>query len=346
MKLHANAPHGPKGRAEMVRRVAQGHSAAEEADDFGVSERTVRKWLARYRAEGRQGLTDRSSRPHVMPTAVPPALVERIEALRRQRWTGQRIATKIGFHPATVHRVLKRLGLERLRNLDPRPPVQRYEWARPGELLHLDTKKLGRIAHVGHRITGDRRDTTRGSGWEYAHVCVDDASRAAYVEILPDERKGHTTGFLRRAAAWLAHAGVRIQRVMTDNGPGYISADFKAACGALGAHHLRTRPYTPRTNGKAERFIQTLRASGPITSRTGTRRIDGPGCLAGFIATISTDPTPVLAVGRPSLALRGATTSCECTASRWSYVSWSKALLTSGRGFLSVPSEDERIVSA
>ena len=258
MKLHANAPHGPKGRAEMVRRVAQGHSAAEVADDFGVSERTVRKWLARYRAEGRQGLTDRSSRPHVMPTAVPPALVERIEALRRQRWTGQRIATKIGFHPATVHRVLKRLGLERLRKLDPRPPVQRYEWARPGELLHLDTKKLGRIAHVGHRITGDRRDTTRGSGWEYAHVCVDDASRAAYVEILPDERKGQTTGFLRRAAAWLAHAGVRIQRVMTDNGPGYISADFKAACGALGAHHLRTRPYTPRTNGKAERFIQTL----------------------------------------------------------------------------------------
>ena len=156
MKLHANAPHGPKGRAEMVRRVLRGAATAGEvAEDFGVSERTVRKWLARYRAEGRQGLEDRSSRPHRLPTATPPAIIGRIEGLRRQRWTGIRIAGKLGLGRSTVHRILTRLGLERLRKLSPPPPVQRYERDTPGELLHLDTKKLGRIGRVGHRITGD-----------------------------------------------------------------------------------------------------------------------------------------------------------------------------------------------
>lgn len=163
MKLHANAPHGPKGRAEMVRRVLQGHYAREVAEDFGVTERTVRKWLARYRAEGRQGLTDRSSRPHRMPTATSAAVRERIEGLRRQRWTGARIAGKVGLSAATVHRVLQRLGLERLRKLDPRPPVQRYEWATPGEMLHVDIKKLGRIVQPGHRLTGDRHRIRRGN---------------------------------------------------------------------------------------------------------------------------------------------------------------------------------------
>lgn len=259
MKLHANAPHGPKGRAEMVRRVLRGAATAGEvAEDFGVSERTVRKWLARYRAEGRQGLEDRSSRPHRLPTPTPPAIIGRIEGLRRQRWTGIRIAGKLGLGRSTVHRILTRLGLERLRKLSPPPPVQRYERDTPGELLHLDTKKLGRIGRVGHRITGDRGARARGVGWEYVHVCIDDASRAAYVEILPDERDATTRGFLGRAAAWWTRLGVRIERVMTDNGSAYRSHAFAGVCQALGARHLFTRAYTPRTNGKAERFIQTL----------------------------------------------------------------------------------------
>jgi transposase InsO family protein len=258
MKLHANAPHGPKGRAEMVRRVLRGEFASEVADDFGVSERTVRKWLARYRAEGKHGLTDRSSRPHQMPTATSDDTRTRIETLRRQRWTGARIAAKVKRSPATVHRVLKRLGLERLSKIDPRPAVQRYEWATPGDMLHVDIKKLGRIVEPGHRVTGDRRDTVRGVGWECVHVCVDDASRAAYVEVLPDERLPNAVGFVQRATRWLAQLGVRTQRIMTDNGPAYRSPEFTATCTQLGARHLRTRPYTPRTNGKAERFIQTL----------------------------------------------------------------------------------------
>jgi transposase InsO family protein len=232
--------------------------ALDVADDFGVTERTVRKWLARYRAEGKAGLQDRSSRPHTSPTAVAPAAQRRIETLRRQRWTGARIASSVGRHPATVHRILKRLGLARLRDVDPKPPVQRYEWATPGAMLHVDIKKLGRIIQPGHRMTGDRRDTVRGAGWEWAHVCVDDASRLAYVELLPDERAVNAVGFLTRATHWLAGLGIRVQRVMTDNGSAYVSRDFAAQCLALGTKHVRTRPYTPRTNGKAERFIQTL----------------------------------------------------------------------------------------
>jgi transposase InsO family protein len=242
----------------MVRRVVQGETASEVADDFGVCERTVRKWLARYRAEGRQGLEDRSSRPRRLPTATPERVRARIEALRRQRWTGARIATKVGVHPATVHRILQRVGLERLRKLDPKPAPQRYEWATPGDMLHVDIKKLGRIIQPGHRLTGDRRDTVRGAGWEWAHVCVDDASRLAYVELLPDERTPNATGFVQRAARWLAGFGIRTHRLMTGNGSAYLSRDFAASCLQLGTTHVRTRPYTPRTNGKAERFIQTL----------------------------------------------------------------------------------------
>ena len=259
MKLHANAPHGPRGRAEMVRRVVQGTATAREvAEDFGVSERTVRKWLARYRAEGRQGLTDRSSRPHRMPHATAAPTISQIDTLRRQRWTGARIAGRLGLSRSTVHRILNKLGLERLRKLAPPKPVQRYEWTAPGQLLHLDIKKLGRIGRVGHRISGDRRSRVRGIGWEYVHVCVDDATRTAHVEVLPDEREQTTRGFLDRVGAWWQRVGVQVQRIMTDNGSAYRSQLFTGGCLALGARHLFTRPYTPRTNGKAERFIQTL----------------------------------------------------------------------------------------
>ena len=218
----------------------------------------MQKWLARYRVEQSSGLRDRSCRPHRLARVTPVAQLARIAALRRQRWSIPRIAAAVGVAPSTVGRWVHRWGLGRLPALQPPPPVQRYEWARPGQLLHVDVKKLGRIGCVGHRITGDRRARTRGAGWEYVHVSVDDASRVAYVEVLPDERQPTSRGFVRRAVAWLARARVRVERVMTDNGSAYRSHAFAGTCQRLGLRHLRTRPYTPRTNGKAERFIQTL----------------------------------------------------------------------------------------
>lgn len=257
MNIHQNARLTPRGRGEMVQRVAAGQRMRAVAAGLGVGEQTVRKWVRRYRDHGLPGLQDRSSRPHRCPRASAPSVVARIEALRRQRWTCAQIATAVGVSSATVARLLKRCGLSRLRALDPPVPVQRYERAHPGELLHLDVKKLGRIGQIGHRITGDRRRRVRGLGWEYAHVCVDDASRAAYVELQPDERACTARGFLRRALAWFARAGIRVQRVMTDNSSTYRSHLYAAACRRWGCRQLFTQPYTPRTNGKAERFIQT-----------------------------------------------------------------------------------------
>ncbi len=258
MNIHENARLTPHGRAEMVQRVLAGARVARVAQGAGVSVRTVQKWLARYRVAPSSGLRDRSCRPHRLPRITPAAQLARIAALRRQRWSIPRIAAAVGVAPSTVGRWVQRWGLGRLPALQPAPPVQRYEWARPGELLHVDVKKLGRMGRVGHRITGDRRGRTRGAGWEYVHVSVDDASRVAYVEVLPDERQPTSRGFVRRAVAWLARARVRVERIMTDNGSAYRSHAFAGTCQRLGVRHLRTRPYTPRTNGKAERFIQTL----------------------------------------------------------------------------------------
>lgn len=204
------------------------------------------------------GLQDRSSRPHRLYRPTEQARVERIEALRRQRWTGKAIAAEVGVSAATVSRVLKRLGLNRLSALEPAPPVLRYERERPGELIHIDIKKLGRFEAQGHRVTGDRQaGRSRGAGWEYVHVCIDDASRIAFSQIKPDERKRSAVAFLKAAVAYYARLGVKVERVMTDNGSCYRSMAFKRACQRLGLKHIRTRPYTPRTNGKAERFIQT-----------------------------------------------------------------------------------------
>jgi transposase InsO family protein len=230
----------------------------DAAQAAGISMRTAYKWLARYRAGGAAALHDRKATPARCPHRLPDDRVAAILRLRRQRWSGPRIARALHLPVATVGLVLRRHGLGRLQQLDPPPPPVRYQRARPGELLHIDTKKLARIAGVGHRITGDRRIRARNAGWEHLHVAIDDAARLAYTELLPDDRAASCAGFLARAAAWFADLGVRIERVMTDNAFAYIkSKAFRDTLANLGARHLTTRPYTPRTNGKAERFIQT-----------------------------------------------------------------------------------------
>jgi transposase InsO family protein len=259
MDIHKNARTTPWSRAGIVTRVLERQQPVRQvAKDLAVTERTVRKWLARYQSEGAAGLQDRSCRPHRSPRTTPDSVVAQIVALRRQRWTGARIAPAVALSRASVGRLLRRLGLARLRPPEPPGPVQRYERERPGDLLHVDIKKLGRIAGIGHRITGDRRHRAHGIGWEYVHVAIDDCSRLAYAEVLLDERGETVATFVRRACRWFARRGVRIQRVLSDNGSGYLSRVFAAACQALGIAQRRTRPYTPRTNGKAERFIQTL----------------------------------------------------------------------------------------
>jgi transposase InsO family protein len=247
------------GRLLLIQRVrAAGWRVVDAAAAAGGSERTAYSWLARYRAGGARALHDRSSAPARSPQRLPAATVAAIARLRRQRWSGPRIARALGRPVSTVGTVLRRLGLGRLSALAAKPPAIRYERRTAGELLHIDSKKLGRIAGFGHRVTGDRRQRARGLGWEYLHVAIDDASRLAYTEVLPDELGPSCAGFLARAAAWFAGLGVRIERVMTDNAFAYTKCRaFKAALAELGARHLTTRPYRPRTNGKAERFIQT-----------------------------------------------------------------------------------------
>ena len=260
MNIHKNARLTPHSRAELVRRVMEeGQSPKAVATAFGVSVKTVNKWVKRSKAEGPQGLLDRSSRPHKLHQPTPAAVIERIAELRRQRWTGDQIAREVGVSPATVSRVLKRLGLNKLKALEPAEPVRRYERENPGELIHIDIKKLGRFDKVGHRITGLRAEQarTRRAGWEFVHVCIDDASRVAFTQIMPNERKESAIAFLEAAIAYYQRLGVTVQRVMTDNGSCYRSKAFRKACKRLGLTHIRTRPYTPKTNGKAERFIQT-----------------------------------------------------------------------------------------
>ena len=260
MNVHKNAKLTPAGRAGLVRRVLfEGQSVRGVSRSLGVSPATVRKWVRRYEVGGWKALEDRSSRPKRSPRRLPSRTVRRIEQLRRRRWASLRIAEELALAVSTVGLWLRRLGLGRLRNVEPKPVVVRYEKKRPGELLHLDTKKLGRIQGIGHRIHGDRRKRSRGVGWEFLHVCVDDATRVAYAELLADERETTATGFVERAIAWFRAQDVFVERVMTDNGSCYRSRRFRRALEAVGARHLLTRPYRPQTNGKAERFIQTAK---------------------------------------------------------------------------------------
>jgi transposase InsO family protein/transposase-like protein len=295
MKVHANAPLGPKGREVMVLRVLeQGWSRARAAAAAGVSERTCSKWITRYLAEGRAGLLDRSSAPRSIPHRTPDELVDVIVLLRRLRMTGAEIALCLTMALSTVSAVLLRVGLGKLSRLEPPEPPNRYERRHAGELLHVDVKKLGRIpeGRAGHRVHGNRalqrnpRKTNaagqpeRQVGWEYVHVCVDDATRLAYVEVLGDEKAITAVGFLRRAVAFYRHHGITVRAVMSDNGACYRSTIHAFACRTLGIRHLRTRPYRPRTNGKAERFIRTLLAGwahGPIygSSHERAQALDG-----------------------------------------------------------------------
>jgi transposase InsO family protein len=259
MDIHKNARLTPLGRARLVSMVVSGQTPKAVSAAVGVCPRTVKKWVERYQAEGVAGLQDRSSRPEQLYRPTPQPVVDRIEALRRERLTGKAIAAETGVSGATVSRVLKRLGLNKLSSLEPAEPVRRYERERPGELIHIDIKKLGKFDRIGHRITGDRtgQSNARGAGWEFVHVCIDDASRIAFTQIKPDERKRSAVAFLRAAVAYYASLGVTVERVMTDNGSCYKSFAFRNACRQLALRHIRTRPYTPKTNGKAERFVQT-----------------------------------------------------------------------------------------
>lgn len=228
------------------------------AEAQGLSERAAYRWLARYRSEGVEGLRDRSSRPLTIPNRTSQAQVEEIVRLRLRRMSGAEIACRTGMARSTVARWLVRAGMGRLKQLAPPEPIRRYQKEHPGELLHLDIKKLGKIRGVGHRITGNRLQRARGIGWEFVHVAIDDASRIAYVEVLTNDRGTTAATFLQRAVRWFESQGVKTRKILTDNGGCYISRPFAEICRLLGVKHSRTRPYRPRTNGKAERFIQTL----------------------------------------------------------------------------------------
>jgi transposase InsO family protein len=292
MKIHANARTCPNSRRLLVKRIEEeGWSLMVAAEAAGISERTAAKWRARWRAEGEAGLLDRSSAPMTRPTRLPADRVRAIEALRRLRMTAAEIAEVLGMALSTVSRWLKKIGLGKRSRLEPPEPPNRYERSRPGELIHVDVKKLGRILRPGHRVTGNRRDRftdARGygvAGWEFVHVCVDDATRLAFVEVLADERGETAAGFLRRAVAWFASMDVTVERVMSDNGSCYRSHVHAGACRELGIRHLRTQPYRPRTNGKAERFIQTITnrwAYGAIYANSAERAAALPGWLTHY----------------------------------------------------------------
>jgi transposase InsO family protein len=295
MKLHANARTCPNSRRLMITRVEQeGWSLTAAAEAAGVSDRTAAKWLGRWRLEGEAGLVDRSSAPTARPTRLAADRVQAITALRRLRMTAAEIAECLSMALSTVSRWLARIGLGRLSRLEPPEPPNRYERKRPGELVHLDIKKLGRISArgAGHRVTGERKSQfsvgarrLRATGWEFVHVCVDDATRLAYAEVLEDERGKTATGFLRRAAAWFSSMGITVERVMSDNGACYRSSVHAQACHELGLRHIFTRPYRPRTNGKAERFIQTLTrrwAHGALYGSSAERTTALPGWLSHY----------------------------------------------------------------
>lgn len=258
MDYHYHARLVAHSREQLAKEVLEGRlSLKAAAASFKLSRQSAAKWVRRYREQGRAGLADRSSRPQRSPRATAVALIEQVEWLRRQRWTGARIAQQLGLSRATVSRILRRLKLNRIRDLEPQPLVQRYEHAAPGDMLHLDIKRLVRIQRPSHRVTGDRRDSVKGIGAEFLHIAIDDHSRLAFTAMYPDQTEASASSFLTRATAWFASLGIHTRRILTDNGACYKANRFRSVCAILDLKHRRTRPYTPRTNGKAERFIKT-----------------------------------------------------------------------------------------
>ena len=255
--MHKNAKLTPAGRALLVKRIESGERAEVVAGEMGVSRRTAFKWLKRHREEGEAGLEDRSSRPHRHPRRIPRARRRQIERLRKKGWSSPRIADHLKMPISTVTVEVRRIGLNRLSKLAPPDPVVRYERARPGSLVHMDIKKLARIVRVGHRIHGDRSRSVEGAGWEFYHAAIDDASRVSHGEMRESERKEDAVAFLLRVVAFFELQGVKISQLMTDNGSAYRSKLFRRTLRGLGIKHIYTRPYTPKTNGKVERFIRT-----------------------------------------------------------------------------------------
>ena len=303
MNIHKNARLTPHGRELLVRQIASGQTPEAAARAAGVCPRTARKWHARYSAEGVEGLKDRSSRPHRLREPTPTAIVEQVEALRRQRWTGKQIAAELNISPATVSRILKRLGLNRIAALEPAEPVRRYERDHPGELIHIDIKKLGRFERVGHRITGSpQQGKSRGAGWEFVHVCIDDASRIAFSQILPDEKKGSAVAFLTAAVAYYASLGVTLARVMTDNGSATArrpSATFVTAS-ALGTSGPGPTPQGPTARPNASSRPRS--ASGPTPQPSKPHSSAAPNSPIGSIATTGIAHMLASTKSRPSAA--------------------------------------------
>jgi transposase InsO family protein len=258
MDYHHHARLTVYSREQLAKKVIAGEvSLNSAAAEFKLSRQSAAKWVRRFRQGGGAALRDRSSRPHGSPRRVCSEKAALVEQLRRQRWTGVRIAQAMGLSRATVSRILTRLHLNTARSLEPPIPIVRYEHPAPGDLLHIDIKKLARIAKPGHRLTGNPRDETRGAGWEFLYVAVDDHSRIAFTALLPDEKAASASKFLHQAVAHFARLGITVRRIMTDNGPCFYAHLFAQTCRDLQLKHIRTRIYTPRTNGKAERFIQT-----------------------------------------------------------------------------------------
>jgi transposase InsO family protein len=306
MDTHKNALLTPKGREKMVRTVVDCRlSKAAAAGQFNITPKTVAKWVKRCRAEGVDGLRDRSSRPLSSPSQTAPATAAAIEALRRQRYTAKQIAAEIGVSPATVSRILRRLGLNRLSALEPAEPVRRYEREKPGELIPIDIKKLGRIGSVGHRIPGRQTGVVNrhlGIGWEFVHVCIDDASRIAFSQVMKDQKKESAVAFLKAAVAYYASLGVRIERVMTDNGSCYRSKAFARTCKMLGLKHIRTKPYTPRPTARPSASSRPACANGLTAAPTTPHTSAPPNSPDGSTATTGIGLMAVSAPSHPSAA--------------------------------------------
>ena len=302
MDIHKNARLTPHGRERLAQMIVSGQTPEAASEAAGVCPRTGRKWRDRFEQEGLAGLQDRSSRPKRLRQPTPPEVVERIASLRRQRMPGQEIATTVGVSPATVSRVLKRLGLSKLSALEPAEPPRRYEREQPGEMIHIDIKKLGKFNHIGHRITGDRRgqSNSRGVGWEFLHVCIDDASRVAFSQIMTTERGHCAVAFLTAAVAYYKSLGVTVLRVMTDNGSCYRSRAFARACRRLKLKHIRTKPYTRAPTARPSASSRPHYENGPTPAPISTPDSAPTSCPSSCTATTGIDLMPVSDECRPS----------------------------------------------